>query len=235
MKHCSNCGAEIAEDANFCTKCGSTTKKYDKEKIQNSNQKSIYAFVILMSVIGVIVLGAVLYSGNKDKNQAKLIRQKKEMLMPIEVILDIYKTNNRDYTKRLLEEYGYSFFIEDDYSEYYTKDVQLKGETDWRGDVYYEPTERKGSKVMLSKYDDSFYIEVFTEKDFLEWVKQLKNLGYKEESYGENLPMEDDWTALGAHGNLCKLYSDVKGNSIEFMKDGDGHIGYSIFTVNSNN
>ena len=59
-------------------------------------------------------------------------------------------------------------------------------------------------------------------------------MGYKEEKYGDDLPEEDGWTVLGAHGNLCRLYKDSKGNSVEFMKDGDGHIGYDVYDVSTN-
>ena len=145
------------------------------------------------------------------------------------------KSYTVDFTKKLLEEYGYTYFVDDEDYEYFSKDVQLKVETDWRGYVHFEPTQRKGSKAMVSKVSEDFLIKVFSEKDYLEWIKQLKNLGYKENNYDEKLPEEDGWTILGAHGNLFKLYQDGKGNSVEFMKDGDGYIGYSVFDVNFSN
>ena len=236
-KYCSKCGAELPEDAKFCIKCGHPTThlnpKTKRERVHKRNTKTLYSFIAVIGVLLLVILGSIFFSSYSEKKEAELSRQKKEMLIPMEDVLAMYKTNTRSYVLSKIEEYGYKYFGEDENNEYYSKDVDLKMVEDWRGDIHYEPVQRTGSRVYLSKSSSyfNFGITVFSKDDFIEWEEQLKDLGYKEESYGEDLPMEGSWTALGAHGNLCKLYSDGKGNSIEFMKDGDGHPGYDVYTV----
>lgn len=236
-KYCSKCGAELPEDAKFCVKCGHPTTylipKKKKSGFRKISNKSLFFFIAVIGVLFLIILGSIFFTNYSENRKETQSRQKKEMLIPMEEVLAMYKTNTRSYVISKIEEYGYQYFGEDEYSEYYSKDVELKMVEDWRGDIHYEPVQRTGSKVYLSKSSSSFNfgITVFSKEDFVEWEEQLKDLGYKEESYGENLPMEGSWTALGAHGNLCKLYSDGNGNSIEFMKDGDGHPGYDVYTV----
>ena len=236
-KYCSKCGAELPEDAKFCIKCGHPTvllnSKRKKYGVREISKKTLFSFIAVIGVLLLIILGSIFFSGYSEKRKVEQSRQKNEMLIPMEDVIAMYKTNTKSYVKNKIEEYGYKYFGEDEYCEYYSKDVELKMVEDWRGDVYYEPVQRTGSSVSLSKSNSSFSfsITVYSKEDFMEWEEQLQDLGYKEESYGEDLPMKDGWTALGAHANLCKLYSDGKGNSIEFMKDGDGHPGYDVYSV----
>lgn len=166
----------------------------------------------------------------KEKRDSEVVLQKKQMLIPMSIVLDIYKhKDDRNYITKKLSEYGYSFFTQYEDGEFWTKDVSLKEMKDKDGYSYYEAAERKGSSALIRDY--TLGISVYGLKDFIEWEKQLQELGYKYVKYDWFSPDENGWTELGNYGNLCKKYIDSKGNSVEFMKSGDGHPGYDIYTV----
>ena len=166
----------------------------------------------------------------KERIEAEKALQKKKMLIPIGIVLDMYKhKDNKNYIIQKLEEYGYSLYKRNDDYEYWTKNVHLKEVKDWRDYTYYEPVEMKGSSAWVGSGE--FSISVYSQKDFNEWEKQLRELGYKQQNYDGIPPDEKGWTILGAHANLCKQYVDKKGNVIEFMKDGDGHPGIDVYLV----
>ena len=151
--------------------------------------------------------------------------------------LVIYQSKDKDHIRQVLKERGYSLFKTNDEDEHWTKNVQLKEVKNWKDEIIYEPTERKGGSVTISGSDDYHYviISVYSDNDFKNWEKQLFKMGFKETKYGDDLPEEDGWTALGAHANLCKLYKNNNGKSIEFMKDGDGHPGYDVCSIEESN
>lgn len=232
-KFCKKCGNERKGTENFCSKCGTPFEGVPTPSTQNTSHivqesnSSTNLKTILPIIIGVIILALVgggWYYWNKT--------QKDNVLLTMETVIDLYKSNNKKHITQVLKENGYSLFKSEEDSEYWTKNVQLKGVQTYNGDTVYEPTEKKGGSVSIYGTDYiTLSVSVYSDEDFKEWEKQLLNLGYKEEKYGEDLPEEDGWTALGAHGNLCKLYQDSKGNSVEFMKDGDGHPGYDVYSV----
>ena len=61
MKYCTNCGNELKENSNFCTKCGKPTKKelekikkIEKEKKEQANEKLLLwlgTFLVIISSI----------------------------------------------------------------------------------------------------------------------------------------------------------------------------------------
>ena len=166
----------------------------------------------------------------KERREAEIALKKKQMLIPMSAILDMYKhEKDRNYITTKLSEYGYSFFTKYEDGEYWTKDVSLKEMKDEDGYSYYEAVERKGSSALIRDYD--LGLSVYETKDFLKWERQLQELGYKYVKYEGFPPDENGWTELGNYGNLCKKYLDSKGNYVEFMKSGDGHPGYDIYTV----
>ena len=167
----------------------------------------------------------------KEKREAEIVLQKKQMLIPMDVVFDLYKhEKDKGYIKEKLTEYGYSFFKRDEDVEYWTKDVSLKECKDWRNDTYYEAVESKGSSVSIYE-GGGFSLSIYAHKDFKEWERQLQELGYRYKKNGEELPEKNGWTPLGAHQNLCRQYLSSNGSVIEFMKDGDGHPGYDICSI----
>ena len=168
----------------------------------------------------------------KERIESEIALKKRKMLIPFSVVLDMYKhKEDKESIIQKLKEYGYSYFTSYENGEYWTKDVNLEAHKDWRDYTYYEATERKGSSVLIYNEGMGFSISVYSHNDFKDWEKQLKQMGYKNQKYGDDLPGENGWTALGAHGNLCRQYVDNKGNVVEFMKDGDGHPGYDVYSV----
>lgn len=153
-------------------------------------------------------------------------------LLTMKTVIDLYKSKNKKHIQQVLAENGYSLFKSGGYTEYWTKNASLKAVKTKNGDTVYEPIEKRGGGVSISGNGDiSISVSVYSDDDYKEWEKQLRELGYKEEKYGDDLPEKDGWTALGAYGNLCKQFEDSKGNSIEFMKNGDGHPGYEIYNI----
>lgn len=235
-RFCKKCGNERLGTENFCSKCGtpfegaSTLRTNNITYNGNETNNSSKMKIILPIVIGVVLL-ALIGGGWYYWN----LTQKANSLLTIETVIDLYKNTNKEHIRQVLKDNGYSLFKSEDESEYWTKNVQLKAVTTYNGDTVYEPIEKKGGSVSIygNEYI-SISVSVYADEDFKEWEKQLQKLGYKEEKYGDDLPEEDGWTALGAHGNLCRLYKDSKGNSVEFMKDGDGHPGYDVYDVSTN-
>ena len=195
-----------------------------------------FIFPTIIGFFVVFLIGGGFWCCSNPKN-SKNPSTKKEInsnkYLSIESILDMYRNKKKEYIINVLENNGYHLSKSDKEVECWTKDVQLKDVNIENGNVYYDPVEPKGSCVKIYGSDDSLelFFFVYTEDDFKEWEIQLSKLGYKEKSYGEDLPDEDGWTRIGAHNNLCKLYEDGKDNSIQFMKDGDGHPGYDIYIV----
>lgn len=170
----------------------------------------------------------------KEEKEAQLALQKQKMLIPIDVILDIYKQRDSNYAKRKLYEYGYNYFSNLDGVDYYTKGVQLTKAEGFHpaiGDYeYYEPVEKKGSFATINGYGNNLTvsIKVFTQKELSEWEKQLKGIGYKQIKYDYSEPGNDGWTHLDMNDS-GRLYRDSKGSTVEFCKDLDS---YWINSVN---
>ncbi len=235
-RFCKKCGNERKGNENFCSKCGTPFEGVPTLSIQKTNHmiqtsnSSSNLKIILPIIIGVIILALVgggWYYWNKI--------QKAKHLLTMETVIDLYKSNNKEHITQILKENGYSLFKSEEESEYWTKNVQLKGVQTYNGETVYEPIVKKGGSVSIYGTDFiTLSVFVYSDEDFKEWEKQLLKLGYKEEKYDENPPEEDGWTALGAHSNLCKLYQDSKGNSVEFMKDCDGHPGYEVNSIIKN-
>ena len=80
MNYCSKCGAELPDEAKFCTKCGNTIGQDNKvDQVKNEhkiNKKAIYAFLAIIGVLLVIVFGSMFYSDYSEKREARLAREK---------------------------------------------------------------------------------------------------------------------------------------------------------------
>lgn len=78
-KICSKCGAEMPNDAKFCTKCGQsfekTTPRYQTNK-QKLNKKSLYALLAVFAALFLIIFGAMFYSDYSERREARLAREK---------------------------------------------------------------------------------------------------------------------------------------------------------------
>ncbi len=240
MKYCTNCGAEIPNGTRFCTKCGQSTNQVSNSASNNNkhetNKKAVYIALAVLALIVTILIGTFAYSKFQESRELREALQKKESVIPMKVVLEIYKKENRQFAIEKLKEYGYLYYKDIDDNQYWLKNAQVKEVENWRGDIRIEPIKKFGS--LASFYgSDGFYfgITVYSQKDFDEWVKQLNELGYKEDSYGEDYIIEEGWTIVGAHGNKCKIFKDFKDNTLEFMKDGDGSQGYEIYVVEFNN
>ena len=256
MKTCTNCGTQIADDSRFCTECGKPIqqdnfcpncgvsvnesdifcqncgKKLNKSPNitckKETNKKGFKKYLpYIVGVALLALLGGGWFFWDLNRNA--------DSLLTIETIIDLYENKNKkDYIRQVLKDNGYVLFTTEKYSEYWTKNVQLKRVADYNGDDVFEPRELKGGSVTIyitKEYVSISKVSVYADEDFKEWEKQLEKLGYKETKYGENYPEEGGWTGMGAHGNLCKLYQDKEGNYIEFMKDCDGHPGYDVNSV----
>ena len=244
---CKYCGAQISDKATNCPKCGKPVSNGESEQSapveveQNRRgNKLLYAIIgVLIVALGGLVC---LYVGEKQNNKQLVdenLKYYKESisrnsLLPMEAIIDLYKSNNKEHIRQTLKENGYSLFNSEEDTELWTKNVQLKAVTDFHG-VVYEPTEKKGGSVNIYYGSENIYItvSVYSDEDFNVWEKQLQEMGYKEKKDGEALYDENGWTVVGAHGNLCKFYQDSKGNEVEFMKDGDGHPGYDVYSIST--
>lgn len=260
VKFCPTCGVEIISGNRFCTKCGSERKGTEnfcshcgtpfgnmsgqktilEEQAKKSNYKII--FYVLGTIASIVICGGVLNYCNspKETNGQSFIDSTADAdngLLSVENVIDIYKTKNKEYIRQVLKANGYTLFKSDGHDEYWTKNVQLKGVKDWRGETIYEPTEKKGSCISLMGSDDYFDVvaSVYSNEDFEKWINQLKKMGYREKSYEEKPSEKDGWTILGAHGNYFKLYEDDNGNSIEFMKSGEDCFSYSVYSINEYN
>ena len=198
----------------------------------DSSNKRVAREKAIADSLEIVRQDSIKLAREKEK-EAEMALRKKQMPIPMDVVLDLYKhISDKDYIIKKLQEYSYSFYTSYENGEYWTKDVNLKKCKDWRDYTYYEATERKGSSVLI--FEGGFSVTVYAHKDFLEWEKQLQELGYRYQEYGDDLPEENGWTALGAHGNLCRQYVNGNGSVIEFMKDGDGHPGYNIYFTDDN-
>ena len=241
MKYCTNCGAELTNGAQFCTKCGEPIRQGNARNRHEINKKSIYVALSILIVIITVLVGKYAYlkwQQSKKVNAASqemiVALQKAKSLIPINVVLEIFKVMDKEFTIEILEEYGYHLEKIIDGYQYWVKktEIQILESSDGSSTTI-KPLKETGSLATVC--DDiryfRFYIEVYSKKDFDTWVNQLYDLGYKEESYGESYIKEDGWTILGAHSNKFKLYEDGKGNSIEMIKDGDGSLGYGVYTV----
>ena len=167
----------------------------------------------------------------KKEIEEKIALEKRQKLIPMKIVLDLYKREDFGFTKQTLKEYGYELFKTHNGQEIWTKDVTFKKVELYNG-VVYKAAQKKGSSALLSE-DTSYYgfsISVHTQQDFDEWVRQLEELGYKYKSYEHPLE-ENGWTPLGAHGNLCRKYEDSKGNVIEFMKIEDEELSFDVYIV----
>ena len=80
-KYCRKCGAEMPEDANFCTKCGqpfdpgaiSYQERQEKANEEKKiNKKAINAFFVVLGVLLLIVLGSMFYSKYSEKIEARI-------------------------------------------------------------------------------------------------------------------------------------------------------------------
>ena len=80
MNYCSKCGAELPDEAKFCTKCGNTIGQDNKvDQVKNEhkiNKKAIYALLAIIGVLLVIVFGSMFYSDYSEKREARLAREK---------------------------------------------------------------------------------------------------------------------------------------------------------------
>lgn len=244
QRKCHNCGMLLDQDDVFCPNCG--IKLREPELFEKVSKPNTIKYIPICLVIALLLGGGFWYW---KKNQCSIIETEIEVnknndidsdnskeskeFVSIETILEMYKNKDKNYIIKLLKEKGYELYKSDKHVEYWTKDVQLKEVENYNGTISYDPLEAKGSCVQIYSSDEwiELSVAVYTENDFKEWVKQLNKLGFRENSYGENIPMEDGWTRVGAHSNLCKLYKDENGNSIEFMKNGDGHPGFSVFDI----
>ncbi len=153
-------------------------------------------------------------------------------LLTMKTVIDLYKSKNKKHIQQVLVENGYSLFKSESNAEYWTKNASLKAVKTNDGNTVYDPIVKRGGSVCIFGNEDiSISVSVYSDEDFNKWEEQVRELGYKEGQYGDDLREVDGWTALGAYGNLCKLFEDSKGNSIEFMKNGDGHPGYEIYDI----
>ena len=237
MKYCTNCGTEIPNGTRFCTKCGQSTNQDSSSasKKHETNKKAVYIALTVLAIIVTILIGTFAYSKFQESRELQEALQKKESVIPMRVVLEMYKKENRQFAIEKLKEYGYQYYKDIDDNQYWQKNAQIKEVENWRGDIIIESTKKIGSLASFYGKDGFYFgIKVYSQKDFDEWVKQLNELGYKEDSYGEECIMEEGWTILGAHGNKCKIFKDSKGNTLEFMKDGDGNQGYCVYIVEFN-
>ena len=117
-KYCSKCGAELPEDAKFCVKCGHPTTylipKKKKSGFRKISNKSLFFFIAVIGVLFLIILGSIFFTNYSENRKETQSRQKKEMLIPMEEVLAMYKTNTRSYVISKIEEYGYQYFGEDE-------------------------------------------------------------------------------------------------------------------------
>ena len=78
-KVCSKCGAEMPNDAKFCTKCGQsferTTPKNQTNK-QKLNKKSLYALLAVFAALFLIIFGAMFFSEYSERREAQIAREK---------------------------------------------------------------------------------------------------------------------------------------------------------------
>ena len=78
-KICSKCGAEMPNDAKFCTKCGQSFEKITPKNQANKqklNKKSLYALLAVFAALFLIIFGAMFYSDYSERREARLAREK---------------------------------------------------------------------------------------------------------------------------------------------------------------
>ena len=253
MKKCQYCGAELSDDSQFCTECGKQLAQ--DNKCPNCGANSQHSLnKVLIGLIALIVIGGVWFflkkpTGNTEPKQETVdsVKQenekvqtstvtidKKQELIPFEVVLDIYKRENKSYALQVLKEYGYTLYKVHDGVGMWTKNVELEEVDTYNGGTSYSPKAYQGSSAGVSESSSyfSFSITVYSQTDYDKWIKQLEAMGYKYQTY-ENPLEEDGWTPMGAHGNLFRQYVDSKGNSIEFMKEDEGRT-FTVYSVTIN-
>lgn len=239
--YCSRCGSVLQADIRFCPQCGAPcgTTAHHTFGVMGGNQrnhnKTLVYIVLTLLFIALCLGGICLWKmiGANGESSSEAVSSESEYLT-METIIDLYGSKDKEYIRQVLKNNGYSLFTTVDDGEYWTKNVLLKAVmTDtWDKTIAYEPTERKGSSFIISGDDDLYVgVSVYSEADFQQWLKQIADMGYKEIDYGEDPLEKDGWILQGAHQNLCREFKDAHGNSIEFMKDGDGHPGYAVYYI----
>ena len=78
-KICSKCGAEMPDDAKFCTKCGQSFEKIAPQNQTNKqklNKKSLYALLAVFAALFLIIFGAMFFSEYSERREARIAREK---------------------------------------------------------------------------------------------------------------------------------------------------------------
>ena len=106
---CGKCGAQNADNAEFCTNCGAKFKKSSSEKKvltvpdQNDKNKKIGIIAVSVIVIIIAVIGSVLLGGRSYKSTIEKFVDA-EFKADAEAIFDLFPENMIDYA---LEQDGY--------------------------------------------------------------------------------------------------------------------------------
>lgn len=124
--YCKNCGTELKEDSNFCSKCGSNVSNADVEqakvqKISNEDKTKSRNIVKIMLLVGIIivlvagVLGVDIYRNNK-------------LASDIEAWYEAYESNQYDVANEIASN------LDDPYKSYYLDYISFAIELDdWAG------------------------------------------------------------------------------------------------------
>lgn len=124
---CGKCGAQNADNAEFCTNCGAKLKKSAPTTAatvsvpnQNDKNRKVGMIAVAVAVVVVIILGVVLFGGRSYKTTVEKFVDA-QFDADAEAIFDLLPENMIDY---MLEEDGYDSDDLDDLIDEANEDLQ---------------------------------------------------------------------------------------------------------------